>query len=552
MRKTIFKHVFLLFLLAGIVYACMDDEVFSPRTSLSPEVSAAQKWYESQVPKGWIPWKSASGTQTNTYKPDWQKAFYEENDEWKVTEVHLVGEERLVFASSDCVEKYEETKDERYKVSDIRLLIRTNKETEETDGFIMIVYPDLQYAEMNLNHPLKGFSYLKKNDIDFGGMIHYHTMDGEYLNGWKYTEGLAYAVLREESFEDDSENALRASKTCDYVCVWTDHYRDWYNGNTWEYQWTEWMGSSEECYYTNCKDDPAGSGEPGGGSSSGNGPGNNGNDKKDKQPEARDDCPEKAAQNSNKVNNALNSTTVAGDARVKTWVKHFRNYAKDRTNEYSMVINKSGNGYAVLNQNDHKDKQVQDDNPIYFREGNNDGVSGGGITDETYMVVHTHPEATAEKKAQGKTNLTAPSSADVSNFAYGYYYVQGTNSDGTKSLESSVTIGYDGSEYMIHVDNPTRFGNFCGTNSDFLGGNGSFPAKSKLASDYEIAKKHLENQGYSANDAHAYALSYTLDANNSGLKIYKKEPGADDFKEKRTDMRIDARDGVQFTATICK
>jgi hypothetical protein len=546
MQKTILRRAFLLFLLAGMVYACMDDEVFSPRTSLSPEVSVAQKWYESQVPKGWMPWKSASGTQTNTYKPDWQKAFYEENDDWKVTEVHLVGEERLVFVGSDCVEKYEETKDERYKVSDIRLLIRTNKETKETDGFIMIVYPDLQYAEMNLNHPLKDFSYLKKNDIDFGGMIHYHSMDGEYLNGWKYTEGLAYAVLREENLGDDSENSLRASQICDYVCVWTDHYLDWYNGNTGEYYWTQWVGSSEECYYTNCKDDPAGSGEPSHGKSPGSGPGGNDDDDK-KDPEERDDCPEKAAQNSKNANNALNSTTVEGAARVKTWVNRFRNYARNGTSEHSMIIDKSGNGYTVRNQNEHKDKTVRDENPIYFREGDNTSVNAGRPDDNAYMLVHTHPESIYPNTE----HFTAPSPADVLVLANAYYYNQKTNSDGTKNLHASVTLNYDDSEYMIYVDNHTRFGNFCGTNSEMICGT-SFPAGSKIATDYRDAIKNMEGRGYSANDARAYALSYVLDVHNSGLKIYKKESGADDFKEKRTDMKMDAREGLMFTPKICK
>ncbi len=266
MQKTILRHVFLLFLLAGIVYACMDEDLFSPEKDLPPEVSAAQKWYDSQVPDGYIPWTSANGVETNTYKPDWQTAVYEEDKEWKVTEVHLVGEERLIFSTLDCMEKYKETGDERYnRLSDTRLLIRTHKETKETDGYIMIVYPDLQYLEAHLNQPLRNFSYLKRNDINFGGVIHYNTLDGNYLNGWLYKEGVAYAFVLEDEKEDSSEVELRDYQMCDYVCEYTNHYTDWYvNG---DYSWTQWRGGSENCYYTNCRtihEGDSSSGGPGG------------------------------------------------------------------------------------------------------------------------------------------------------------------------------------------------------------------------------------------------------------------------------------------------
>ena len=85
-----FKRAFLLLLLTGIVYACMEnDEFFSWKKSLPPKVSEAQAWYEKQVGATDLPWKSANSEETNTFRPDWEKAFSNENANYKVTEKDL-------------------------------------------------------------------------------------------------------------------------------------------------------------------------------------------------------------------------------------------------------------------------------------------------------------------------------------------------------------------------------------------------------------------------------------------------------------------------------
>ncbi|GHT75913.1 hypothetical protein AGMMS50262_12710 [Bacteroidia bacterium] len=250
MRKKNVSKAFLLILLAGIVYACMEEGDFlSSKRSLPPEVSAAQKWYESQTGGEDLMWKSVDGNETNTFTPDWTKAFWNEDKDYRVTEVHLIGDERLVFLASECADMYQSTGDERYNASDIRLVIRTNKETKETDGFIMILFPDLDYLEKNRDHPLVDMSYLKRNK-DFGGIIYYHDMEGNFVNGWKYTEGVPYAIYPAKEVEKTSDGPLRSTTYCDYVCVTTEHYVDWYvNG---DFDHTQYKGTTTSCYYTNC------------------------------------------------------------------------------------------------------------------------------------------------------------------------------------------------------------------------------------------------------------------------------------------------------------
>lgn len=275
MRKKILRQVFLLFLLSGIVNACMNEsDFFSLGEGLPPKVSEAKAWYESQVQEGFIPWKPATGGKENVLIPDWKKAFSNEDSLYQVTEVHLDGDEKFCMVSSECQEKYRETGDWRYMASDLRLVVRTNKETGQKDGFIMVVYPDLQYLEKHKDNPLKDISYLKR-DENFGGVIYYHDMNGEFVNGWSYTDGNICALYPNEDMMPDGPQ-LRdyiCTQVCETITNYVYHY---FNGDL---VGISNQGSTTTCWYINCYETggssgggyggDSGSGGGGGGSSSG-------------------------------------------------------------------------------------------------------------------------------------------------------------------------------------------------------------------------------------------------------------------------------------------
>ena len=243
MRKTVFKQVFLLLLLAGIVFACMEKDDLFPAGNLPPEISEAKTWYESRVNEGRLPWIPANGGKTNVLTPDWERAFSNENENSRVTEIHLEGKEKFIMVSSECAEKYDETGNDRYLTSDIRLVIRTDKTTGRKDGFIMVICPDLSYLEVRKDHPLKDISYLKRG-ATFSGVIYYHDMNGEFVNGWKYKDGtVRYAFHSETALPD--QNQFRGNGEV-YWCQYTEFVTDWYvNGH---YIGSTPGGNSTECY----------------------------------------------------------------------------------------------------------------------------------------------------------------------------------------------------------------------------------------------------------------------------------------------------------------
>jgi hypothetical protein len=265
MQKKILRRIILLFLLAGIVFACMDeDSWFRKKDSLPPEVAEAQAWYMSHADG--LQLKALGNDELILLTPDWKKSFSSGNDSCKVVEINLISENNTGFASPECSKKFEEKEDMSYLASNIRLIVRTDKGTGETDGFIMIACPDLSYAEKNKSHSLENISYLER-DKDFSGLVLYYDMEGNFVNGWQYVDGIAY-VFHPAEKKNPGEPELRYMSCFSiYQTVYT--YTDAYVYN--EYQYT--LVSSSQVYVGSFCYETGGGGYGGGGGSSGGGGG---------------------------------------------------------------------------------------------------------------------------------------------------------------------------------------------------------------------------------------------------------------------------------------
>jgi hypothetical protein len=153
--------------------------LFREKDSLPPEVAKAKAWYGSHAES--LQLKALSSEKIMLLEPDWKKTFSNWDDSCSVVEIDLISEDGAHFVSSECSERFEETKDRKYLASNTRLVVRTDKRTGKMDGFIMVAYPDLSYVEKNSDLALKNISYLKR-DKDFSGYIYYYDMSGAFVN----------------------------------------------------------------------------------------------------------------------------------------------------------------------------------------------------------------------------------------------------------------------------------------------------------------------------------------------------------------------------------
>jgi len=126
--------------------------------------------------------------------------------------------------------------------------------------------------------------------------------------------------------------------------------------------------------------------------------------------------------------------------------------------------------------------------------------------------------------------------------------------DGATNITANVEFGYGGNEYMVYVNDRSSFGTFCNNTNNsqtiaYNSANALFYPGSSLATDYDNAYKNLTSQGFTANDAQSHALSYALDHNKTGLKVYQNKNGT--FKEQSTDQTTSGSN-TNYSPKICQ
>ena len=181
------NRVFLFCLMTLLLTTCRQDEwEDNSSQGYDPKVAAAKQWFESHSSSLSI--KREDGTSIQELTPDWKTARKKSNKWIETVEVEMKMGNRVGFSFPESKEKYEETGDWRYLLSTTRLVIRTQKRTKKTDGFLMTVLPSPSYLErINFGTPIK-VAYIGRDKF-FSGRIIYHSLYGMFVNGWVYKDG---------------------------------------------------------------------------------------------------------------------------------------------------------------------------------------------------------------------------------------------------------------------------------------------------------------------------------------------------------------------------
>ena len=281
MHKKYIKYLFLVPLLATILYACMDDGDWFSTKRVSSETKSAKLWYEAVVGDAFITLQL--GGEEVELLPDWRTAFSNQNETYRVTEVSLTGlVKRIRNVDSESYDRFRETGDRSWLTSDTRLVIRMNKETGETVGFIMMVHPCAEFLAKNVSNPLRTVTYLHRR-ADFVGTIYYYHLTGEFAQAFHIVGELVYSMLPSAVVENNPE--LRSSYRCEWLkCTIT--FVDFYQIIQGEFVLTHSFEKFRECWEIGCFHSydgtpylpPSSGGNDGGnGGGSGQPPGNNNN-----------------------------------------------------------------------------------------------------------------------------------------------------------------------------------------------------------------------------------------------------------------------------------
>lgn len=261
MKKSYFKICLIAVSLLLLIFSCQDEEIVSDLSDESLSIEDARSWFETNNSPIMVLKPTNELTKGKRKKPiplqnKWKHAFKSKKGDLTVVEVALRSQYRFGFADQNAIQKFKETKNKDYHNSLSRLVILKNKKDKSINSYIMTIIGEPDYLERH-NYELWSNTYFEK-DKDFAGSVLFHTVDGDFVNGWKLRDGKVYGKI---TIKDPN---IVSKKSCGTYTVTTvayeqctDHYNvgensegvvigTYYTGTTCE-TWTETTTTYNAC-----------------------------------------------------------------------------------------------------------------------------------------------------------------------------------------------------------------------------------------------------------------------------------------------------------------
>ena len=508
----------MLLLIAG--YSCMEELRDSPGDGNdSNAIEQAKKWYEANKPEETV-FRSSDGKIKIAVKPEWKNAFSKKNGKYEAVETELMSWGMYSFTIPECMEKFVETEDIRYRQSYSRIVFLTDRKTNETVGFLMTQVPSLEYLEKSNFKPFKTANYLHR-DNNFGGWILFHNLDGSFSNGWIYEKGKITGAIK---YMDSNPVEFSLRATVCYQIDWYLTYWDcpyWYTGGEDGYStYCTKAGSYYVGTTSYCEDDGNGSGNYNGGSG-GSGPGN--------PNPPNDPCSTGTAGNTNNNNTIANSAVNTGMHDV------LKTKAASSTNEWAVSIGKSSGSF--------------------FLSAPEEGWATGGYIPNppagTDFVASGHSHA---MDSYGNGSSGVPSPGDLyrflqqvsSNYSMQTMYVYGTGyyvvNNTTVQVPETYAINlYDRSAVLAFLSAYPA-------SSNLINGENGWVTGTYLKGIYDEAKNNYYSSSNDTFSADAAAMSYIMSFFNMGVTLSRK---VDNNPFKVVNAKNTTSSGLTIYVTTC-
>ena len=230
-KKTLFA---LPLLLGALILSCQDEmtggtEAKMQDAAINATIEKAKAIFESKSPDfPVIQSRSADGVEKGiVFEPTWGEAFVSEhNDGSNTVETHVLLSQPFHILSQESQEAYERTGDKRYLQHLSRsVVLMSEEENSEPLAFLMTIVGSKDYMESH-DFQLWDVSYGKIPE-DFSGQILYHTLAGDFINGWYVEEGLKFSTCEPISAEEANLLSRAATSGQNVACKTvsnTTHY----------------------------------------------------------------------------------------------------------------------------------------------------------------------------------------------------------------------------------------------------------------------------------------------------------------------------------------
>lgn len=220
MVKDIVKQFLLLPLLLGLIFLSCQDEVVGgmenkvKNVEFNATVEKAKTIFDQKSPDfPIIQSRTVDGVEKGiVFEPVWDEAFTTNHDDGSVTvETHVRLSQPFHMFPQDSKEAYEQTKDGRYLRHLSRAVVLMPNGSSTSYAFLMTIVGSKEYMETH-DFQLFDVSYGQIPE-DFSGMILYHSLGGNFVNGWYVDEGWVLSTCEPIS-EEDARLLSRSTWEC--------------------------------------------------------------------------------------------------------------------------------------------------------------------------------------------------------------------------------------------------------------------------------------------------------------------------------------------------
>ena len=218
---------------ACLTYSCLKDghdEDNGNKVEYIAAIEKAKAIYEDLSPDFSIIQvrSSESSPFRIAFEPIWNDAFVNEHGDSSTTvETNILMSHSLHMLLKESNDAFSESNDPRYQQHLSRAVVLMPEEDGQRPmAFLMTIVGSKHYLEKH-DFSLWDVSYLNIPE-DFSGLILYHTLSGDFINGWHVAEGNLYKTCTLISDEDANlfANSIdtRAKVECKTITVYKYYY----------------------------------------------------------------------------------------------------------------------------------------------------------------------------------------------------------------------------------------------------------------------------------------------------------------------------------------
>lgn len=222
------RNVVLILTLILCFIGCEKNPVEVATSSSNDEltVDQAKAFVETQRMNEFTLKSGKSERKRINIRSDWNKSERSNNGDISVVETQIEAMGQFGFATPDCMEAWNTSKNDAYLYSMSRLVVIKNKKSGEMYSFIMSVVGDKHYLE-GKKFKMWDNTYLKR-DKDLSGFVLFHDLSGAFVNGWIYCDGqITNSIIK--PIDLDLTINLKSAMVLLTIYDWVKECSDWQN-----------------------------------------------------------------------------------------------------------------------------------------------------------------------------------------------------------------------------------------------------------------------------------------------------------------------------------